>query len=870
MKNLTIGVLAHVDAGKTTLTEGILYQCGKISKPGRVDNRDTFLDSHALEKTRGITIFSKQAVFEIREMRVTLLDTPGHVDFSAEMERTLRVLDYAILVIDGAEVIQGHTKTLWWLLDIYQIPTYIFINKMDREPAVESNLMKSLEAHLDNGCIDFNQNMDSSFFDKLAMCNESMMESFIENGYIDEGQIKKAIKKREVFPCFFGSALHLEGIQELLQGIEKYSEIPLYTDEFGAKIFKITRDEQGNRLTHIKLTGGRLKVKDVLSNGSWEDKIDQIRLYSGTRFLSVNEIEAGEVCALTGLLSSRAGEGLGKEVSYQKTVLEPVLSYRVIIPTGYDAKVLIAKLRQLEEEEPELRVFWNEQLQEIQAQIMGEVQIEILQSQMKDRFGVEVDFDVGKIIYKETIASTVEGVGHFEPLRHYAEVHLLMVPGEPGSGLLIESACRTDVLSSNWQRLIMTHLKEKQHRGVLTGSYITDMSIFVVSGKAHNKHTEGGDFREATYRAVRQGLKEARSVLLEPYYYFQLELPEKMIGRAMTDIEKMHGKCELSGIKDEIAVLNGSAPVVTMQNYQREVAAYTKGYGRLNCTVKGYEPCHNQEEVIQSVGYDAQRDVFNPAGSVFCSHGESYYVEWDKVKDYMHVESCLHSKKDLSESDVINSEVSFHHEWMDPDEIDEIINKTFYANSGKKSPWKKQRSAIESGDKSFIYNKKQKEIKEKYLIVDGYNIVYAWTELKALSENNLESARMRLLDILSNYNGIKKWEIIVVFDAYRVSGGSENSMTYHNIQVVFTKESQTADRYIEQFAYDNNKKYDITVATSDGLQQIMVRGSGCYLLSARDLKEEVDNTVNTAMKGYLEKQEKANYPLNFCSQYTQR
>lgn len=850
MKKLVIGILAHVDAGKTTLSESMLYLSGKIGKLGRVDNKDAYLDTYELERARGITIFSKQAIFEIGETQITLLDTPGHIDFSAEMERTLQVLDYAILVISGADGVQGHTKTLWRLLDMYQIPVFLFVNKMDQNGTDKDKLIKELKKQLNDGCIEFGQLQKDDFCDQLAMCEETMMEDFLEMGHIEASHIKKAVMERKVFPCFFGSALKLEGVEQFIQGIEKYAMIPSYPHEFGAKIFKITRDEQGNRLTHMKLTGGKLKVKDVLKSGSWEEKVNQIRIYSGQKFETVNEIEAGSVFAVTGLSQTRPGEGFGIEKASDTPVLEPVLTYQIILTEGCDPRAVIPMLRQIEEEEPELHIVWDEQLQEIQVQIMGEVQIEILQSLIHSRFGIEVTFDAGRIVYKETIANVVEGVGHFEPLRHYAEVHLLLEPGEFGSGLQFGLECSEDVLGKSWQRLILTHLEEKAHKGVLTGSAITDMKITLVSGRAHNKHTEGGDFREATYRAVRQGLKEVESILLEPYYAFQLELPEKMVGRAMTDIEKMHGTCEVSQTNGEMAVLVGSAPVITMRNYQKEVVAYTKGLGRVFYNLKGYEPCHNAEEVIESIGYDSGRDIANPTGSVFCTHGAGFLVDWNEVKDYMHVESYFQKKDDLSGATAPSQAAYTEERWLSLDEIDQIINNTFYANQREKSAWKSRKTARDSYYEPAIYMSQQKEIKEEYLLVDGYNIIHAWPELKELVDGNMDGARMKLLDSLSNYQGIRKCRIIVVFDAYRVQGHLEEVIDYDNILVVYTREAQTADQYIEKFAYDNQKKYNIAVATSDGLQQIIIRGFGCSLLSARELKVEIDGANERIKQGY--------------------
>jgi small GTP-binding protein len=865
MRKLVIGILAHVDAGKTTLSESMLYLSGTIGELGRVDKKNAYLDNYELEKARGITIFSKQAIFEIGDTQITLLDTPGHVDFSSEMERTLQVLDYAILVISGADGVQGHTKTLWRLLRKYQIPVFVFVNKMDQMGTNQVKVLNEIKKQLDDNCIDFGQTKTSEFYEQVAMCDETLMETYLETEYIQIEAIKKAIKQRKTFPCFFGSALKLEGIEAFIEGMMEYSKTPSYPNAFGAKIFKVTRDEQGNRLTHMKVTGGTLQVKDLLTNGDWEEKINQIRIYSGQKFEAVSEVYAGTICAVTGLNMTRPGEGLGIEKPSEKPLLEPVLSYQIILPEGLDPRAILPKLRELEEEDPELQIVWEEQLQEIQVQIMGEVQIEILQSLIKSRFNVDVAFDDGSIVYKETIANVVEGVGHFEPLRHYAEVHLVMEPGEPGSGLRFDTACSEDVLGKSWQRLVLSHLEEKKHIGVLTGSAITDMKITLVSGKAHNKHTEGGDFREATYRAVRQGLKEAKSILLEPYYEFQLELPKEMVGRAMNDIDKMHGNSQILQSDGEMSILVGSAPVITMRNYQKEVATYTKGLGRLFCNLKGYEPCHNAEEVIKSVGYDSERDPSNPTGSVFCSHGAGFLVHWSEVKDYMHIESFLQKEDDASET--INQKekaLSSEDRWISLEEIDQILNKTFYANKGSKSDWKKSKTAKESYYKPVDYSNKQ-EIKEEYLLVDGYNIIYAWPELKVLADENMDAARMKLIDLLSNYQGVKKCHIIVVFDAYRVQGHREEVIDYHNIHIVFTKEAQTADEYIEKFAYDHKKKYKVVVATSDGLQQIIVRGAGGSLLSARDLKVEIDKTSEMIKDKYKELVTESNHIMDTLS-----
>ncbi|HHX60236.1 MAG TPA: GTP-binding protein [Epulopiscium sp.] len=850
MKKLVIGILAHVDAGKTTLSESMLYLSGKIRTLGRVDKKDAYLDNYDLERERGITIFSKQAVFEVDKTQITLLDTPGHIDFSAEMERTLQVLDYAILVISGADGVQGHTQTLWRLLSMYKIPVFIFINKMDQEGTNKNKLIKELKRQLSDGCIAFGREKEEVFYDQLAMSDETLMETYLETGHIETTQITQVIKERKVFPCFFGSALKLEGVEALIKNIVKYTNAPTYSQSFGAKIFKIARDEQGNRLTYMKLTGGIMKVKDTLTNDIWEEKVNQIRIYSGEKFEKVNEIEAGSICAVVGLTQARPGEGLGIERTSLAPLLEPVLSYQVLLPEGCDPRVMLPKLREIEEEEPELHIVWNEELQEIQAQIMGEVQIEILQSLIQDRFDTLVKFYKGSVVYKETIANKVEGVGHFEPLRHYAEVHLLMEPGALGSGLQFATQCSEDILEKNWQRLVISHLEEKIHKGVLTGSAITDIKITLVTGRVHKKHTEGGDFREATYRAVRQGLKQARSILLEPYYEFQLELPSQMVGRAMTDIEQIHGTCEISQTDEEITMLVGSAPVVNMRNYHQEVISYTKGHGRLFCSLKGYQPCHNAEEVIGDRGYDSERDTENPTGSVFCTHGTGFLVNWDEVEDHMHVDYYFKQEEVVSQ-EVSQYKPSFANEtWMSVEEIDEIINRTFNANKGKKTAWTKPKIVRGNYSEPTAHLSRAKEVREEYLLVDGYNIIFAWPELKSMVEDNMDGARMKLLDYLSNYQGIRGSRVIVVFDAYRVKGHRTEITEYHNIHVVYTEEAQTADHYIEKFVYTHHGKHHITVATSDALEQIIIRGKAGALLSARELKEEVDKANERMMQAY--------------------
>ncbi len=865
MKKVVIGILAHVDAGKTTLSEALLYMSGKIRKLGRVDKMDAYLDTYELEKERGITIFSKQAIFNIEDLQITLLDTPGHVDFSTEMERTLQLLDYAILVISGADGIQGHTKTLWMLLKLYKIPVFIFINKMDQYGTDKKSLIKELKNQLSDGCIEFRQTKTENFYDQLAMCDERIMETFIDTGHIETRDIQKLVEKRKVFPCFFGSALKLDGVENMIRGLTDYIIPPVYFDDFGAKVFKITRDEKGNRLTHMKITGGKLKVKDVLKSNDWEEKVNQIRIYSGEKFHTVNEIDSGSICTVTGLSKAMPGDGFGIEKSHYEPMLEPVLFYRMILPDGYDHRVMLPKLREIEEEEPELHIVWDEKLQEIQVRIMGEIQLEILQSIIQRRFGVLVEFDDGGIIYKETIANTVEGVGHFEPLRHYAEVHLLLEPGEPGSGLVYDNRCSEDTLSGNFQRLVLQHLKEKAHKGVLTGSEITDMRITLVSGKAHNKHTEGGDFREATWRAVRQGLMEAQSVLLEPYYSFSLEIPENMVGKAMTDISQMSGTCEITETDGDMVVVEGSAPVRNMRNYHKEVMAYTKGYGKLLYNLKGYEPCLNSDKIIEEIGYDPTRDKDNTSSSVFCSQGSGYIVEWNEVKKYMHLDSHLKEKSNKDKESIPHQSNHSQDGFISDEEVKHIFQKTFYtnANKAKGTVWNKQKTVSNYSKNNNI--NKEKTVKKEYLLVDGYNIIYAWPELKELVEHNMEAARMQLIDILSNYQGMRKCKIIVVFDAYRVQGHPEEVITYNNIYIVYTKEAQTADQYIEKFAVEHNEKYNISVATSDALQQLIVRGQGCLLLSARELKLEIER-VNENVRHQLQKNnQKLNKTLSTTS-----
>ena len=864
-KQITMGILAHVDAGKTTLSEGILYTCKAIRKLGRVDHQDAFLDTNTLERNRGITIFSKQAECTLGEFGMTFLDTPGHVDFSAEMERTLQVLDYAILVISGADGVQGHTETLWRLLSRYQIPVFLFINKMDQPGPDREALLAEVKEKLDANCVEFSADQtDEEWKEQVAVCDEQVMEAYLEGEEISREQIRQMIRERKLFPCYFGSALKMTGVEEFLDDLKLRIRETSYPETFGAKIYKITRDNQGERLTHMKITGGTLKVKSVLSNGRpgetgesiWQEKVNQIRIYSGEKYTMVSEVKAGTVCAVTGLTATYPGQGLGSEQASDMPVLEPVLSYRIGLPTEVNVHQALLQLRQLEEEEPLLHIVWNETLGEIYAQVMGEVQIEILKSLIKERFGMAVTFDEGNIVYKETILEPVEGVGHFEPLRHYAEVHLLLEPGETGSGLIFAADCSEDVLDRNWQRLILTHLEEREHKGVLIGAPITDMKITLLTGRAHIKHTEGGDFRQATYRAVRQGLRKAKSQLLEPYYEFRLEVPSEQVGRSMTDIQKMLGEFDTPKTEGEMTVLTGSAPVVTMRDYQKEVISYTSGRGRLSCTLKGYYPCHNQEEVVEAVGYDPEADLENPTGSVFCAHGAGFVVNWDQVEEYMHVESGWNApagQETEPEKPVTAKNWKEENEkyLATEKELEEIFERTYgpIRKLGEEPPvgrsvkgWKKsRRDPLEGYGKSTSDYKQKKtpDGEKEYLLVDGYNIIFAWEDLKELAAVNIDGAREKLMDILCNYQGFKKCTLILVFDAYKVKGNPGSVETYHNIHVVYTKEAETADQYIEKTVHEIGRKYRVTVATSDQLEQVIILGQGGQRMSARELLEDV-------------------------------
>lgn len=877
MKHITIGILAHVDAGKTTLSECMLYLSGQIRKLGRVDHKDAFLDTYELERERGITIFSKQAELKMGNLGITLLDTPGHVDFSAEMERTLQVLDYAILVINGADGVQGHTRTLWSLLKRYRIPTFLFINKMDQVGTDKEKVLEDLQNRLDEGCIDFTEKSDA-FFDAVAMCEEKAMEEYLESERVEDTTIAEMIGKRKVFPCYFGSALKMEGVQEFMDEMAGYIEkneqvknvmvsdernaMEKGTEVFGAKVYKISRDASGSRLTHLKITSGSLKVKDILKGkvqkkdhsdenenveGTWEEKVNQIRIYSGEKYEMVQGAESGMICAVTGFNYTYPGEGLGIAEDSEAPALEPVLSYKIKLPEGCDIHKMLGSLRILEEEDPMLKIVWNEELGEIHAKLMGAVQIEILKSLIKDRFGVDVEFDTGNIVYKETIQNTVEGVGHFEPLRHYAEVHLKMEPGERGSGIVIGTDCSEDMLDKNWQRLILTHLLEKEHRGVLTGSVITDMKITLTAGRAHLKHTEGGDFRQATYRAVRQGLMQAESILLEPYYDFQLEVPSGMIGRALTDIQRMNGEAGTPQTEGEMTIIEGYAPVAGMRDYQMEVNSYTRGQGHLTCTFRGYEPCQNAETVIEEIGYDPERDIENPTGSVFCSHGAGFNVPWDKVLEYMHLENQLEKERALEEAKRQSEQAARQtpraaripkvYSKAEEKELEEIFIRT-YGKVERKGGLTPQTYKSDYAKKQ----RKKEEAMQEYLLVDGYNVIFAWEELKELAKVSIEAARDKLMDILCNYQGYKKCVLILVFDAYKVEGYALEIQKYHNIHVVYTKEAETADQYIEKVVHHIGRRYHVTVVTSDGVEQVITMGQGGARISSRDFLEEIEYT----------------------------
>lgn len=885
-KRICVGILAHVDAGKTTLSEALLYTAGALRKLGRVDHKDAFLDNFTLERERGITIFSKQANLVWNNLEIVLLDTPGHVDFSAEMERTLQILDYCILVISGSDGIQGHTSTLWKLLKKYEVPTFLFVNKMDQPGAEKTAILAELKSKLGSCCLEFGADAEAAgepFLEELSMCSEELLEEYLETGGLADHSVAKTIAERKLFPCYFGSALRLEGVEELLDGLCRYVKVREYPREFGARVYKISRDKGGNRLTHLKVTGGILRVKMPITNENsaaspeerWEEKADAIRVYDGAGFQAVDSVSAGGVCAVTGLSRTFVGQGLGYERENGVPVLMPVLTYRLVLPEGADVVKVLGQMRSLEEESPELRVVWRESIKEIHVQVMGEVQTEILKSLIRERFDMEVDFADGRLLYKETIAAPVVGIGHFEPLRHYAEVHLLLEPGEPGSGLIFASACSEDELDKNWQRLIFTHLEEKTHLGVLTGSPITDMKITLLRGRAHLKHTEGGDFRQATYRALRQGLMRAESVLLEPVFSFSLEVPTEQIGRAMSDIQRMSGSFEPPVTEGEFSILTGSAPVATMRGYQREVNAYTRGLGRLSCTLKGYEPCHNAEEVIRETGYDAESDLENPSSSVFCAHGAGFVVNWREVPDYAHLESIWSRTESAGcgegdEAGLMNFRAvhaaqtsggnsqtgSGRNDYITQEEIEEIFRRTYGKSVQSYAPYRYHQQntgntvcreeQTEEGGSAYRGSKER----EAYFLVDGYNIIFAWEDLRSLAEVNIDGARDRLMDICCNFQGYDGATLILVFDAYRVKGNPGSVQKYHNIYVVYTREAETADQYIEKTVHKIGGKHRVTVATSDALEQMIIWGEGAVRLSARGFREAVEEAGRCMRETY--------------------
>lgn len=851
MKKIVIGILAHVDSGKTTLSEALLYQSGSINKLGRVDHRDSFLDTFSLERNRGITIFSKQAVLKYKNTEFTLLDTPGHVDFSAETERTLQVLDYAVLVISATHGVQSHTQTLWKLLSKYNVPCFIFINKMDLTEGDKDHILTELKTKLSDGCVDFGCSDQKEFYENIALCDESLLNQYYESDSLKNGDIISCIKSRKIFPCLFGSALKLEGISAFLDCLYTYTEMPKYATEFAGKVFKISEDK-GMRLTFLKVTGGSLKVKEILNSKKNinSEKVNQIRIYSGEKFTATDEVFAGTVCAVTGITFTRPGDGLGTEKNTGLPMLEPVLTYRLELPDGVDNHTALEKMRILESEDPQLNVVWNERLGEIQVQLMGDIQLEILQSVIAERFGINAAFGKGNIIYKETIADTVEGIGHFEPLKHYAEVHLLMKPGKRDSGIIFKTQCREDLLDKNWQRLILTHLYEKTHIGVLTGSPITDMEITLASGKSHPKHTEGGDFRQATYRAVRQGLRSANCLLLEPVYAFSLKVPSENIGRAISDIQRMSGSFNPPETSGDYSLISGTAPVATIYDYSKEVMKYTHGRGRLMCSLKGYEPCHNAKEVIANIGYNPDADTDNPCDSVFCSHGAGYTVKWNEVKSRMHLPSALSDPKSDFENNVIKKRFSNYKNKDDLFALDKELMQIFEHTYG---PIKNRSENIRQTHFTFTEsaNGKKAESKKRsnasspkyegaeYLLVDGYNVIFSWDSLKKLSQDNIDGARNMLINILCNYQGYKKCEVILVFDAYKVKGNTREVEKINNINVVYTKEAETADMYIEKVSHQLAKNHKVRVVTSDALEQLIILGSGALRVSSREFLYEV-------------------------------
>ena len=859
MDKLAVGILAHVDAGKTTLTEAMLYERGCLRQRGRVDHGDAFLDTDVQERARGITIFSKQAILPLPSREVTLLDTPGHVDFSSEMERTLQVMDYAILVISGTDGIQGHTRTLWQLLARHQIPVFLFVNKMDLPGPGRDALLAALQ-RLDSRCVDFTQ-PDEALQEALALCDDKALAEYLDSGAVLPRTLTQLIARRQVFPCYFGAALSGQGVPALLEGLETLTRCPAWPSSFGARVYKISRDKQGVRLTHLKLTGGSLRVKATLQGGEgdarWQEKVNQIRIYSGERYQAVDEVPAGTICAVTGLSRPWPGQGLGIEPAGDQPQLEPVLTYRLLLPSGAEPTTVLRQMRQLEEEDPMLRVSWNAQWKEIHVQLMGEVQLEVLRERIAERFGLAVSFDAGSIVYRETIAAPVEGVGHFEPLRHYAEVHLLLEPGERGSGLHIAAACSEDELDRSWQRLILTHLEEKEHLGVLTGAPITDMTLTLIAGRAHLKHTEGGDFRQAAYRAVRQGLLSAQSILLEPYYRFALEVPADCVGRAMTDLQRLGAQADPPQTQDELTLLTGTAPVASLRGYALEVTAYTRGLGRLSCTSAGYAPCHNTDEVVAAVGYDAAHDVDNTGDSVFCAHGAGFIVPWDQAPGYMHLPLLAAAPEDEPPApQPVRPRPALSGSAIDDKELEAIFTRTYGAPQRRdllyRPPQRYERTAQEIWLQSPA---------EEYLLVDGYNILFAWDELKALARESFEDARLALMDLLVNYQSFHPCTLILVFDAYRVPGGTGSVTRYHDLFVVYTKEAETADQYIEKTTYRLSGRRRVRVATSDGIEQLIILGHGAERISARLFHDEVQQVSSQIQSLLRQLQARPNRPL---------
>lgn len=848
MKKIVVGILAHVDSGKTTLSEALLYQSGNINKLGRVDHRDSFLDTFSLERDRGITIFSKQAVLKYKDTEFTLLDTPGHVDFSAETERTLQVLDYAVLVISATDGIQSHTQTLWKLLSKYNVPCFIFINKMDLDNADKERVITELKTKFSDGCVDFGSNDKDEFYENIALCDEALLNQYYETETVKTDDIINCIKVKKIFPCLFGSALKLTGVNAFLDCLYNYTEMPQYGSAFAGKVYKISEDK-GQRLTFLKITGGNLKVKEILQSDKNKnsEKINQIRIYSGEKFTAVDTASAGTICAVTGITFTKPGDGLGIENSTGLPVLEPVLTYKLNLPADVDVHTALEKMRILENEDPQLKVVWNERLGEINVQLMGDIQLEILQSILRDRFEIDAQFGKGNIIYKETISDTVEGVGHFEPLRHYAEVHLLLKPLKRDSGVVFKTNCKEDLLDKNWQRLILTHLYEKTHIGVLTGSPITDMEITLVSGRAHAKHTEGGDFRQATYRAVRQGLRSANSVLLEPVYEFTLEVPTENIGRAMMDIQRMSGSFNPPETVGDSSVINGTAPVSTMYDYARDVMQYTHGKGKFMCALRGYEPCHNADEVIADIGYDCDADTDNPCDSVFCSHGAGYNVKWNEIKSHMHLPSALSTPKSDYVLSISKTEFS---KCKDKDnlfaldkELMQIFEQTYGPIKNRSANQNHftftQKAESKNENKKYKSSRPARYDGTEYLLVDGYNVIFAWDSLKELSKDNVEGARNALINILCNYQGYKKCEVILVFDAYKVKGSSREVEKVNNINIVYTKEAETADMYIEKVSHKLAKNNKVRVVTSDALEQLIILGNGALRVSSREFLYEI-------------------------------